>query len=133
MEIRNNGIYHIPVAFVKPTKVTAVKETVQKAPKEPRTTKYEPELDPRRISEIEAANYNFQVPYYYGFLGLVGLVIGPILSTMIVLIPHRDLIQYPDHWYEYTLLLSMGLGFGMSINFGLVQPTYWILFYYTTT
>ena len=65
-------------------------------------------------------SYDEPIPFYYGFLGLLGLIIGAILSSIVLLIPH------PEHWYTYGLLYSIGVGFGLTINFGLVQPSYWM-------
>ena len=66
------------------------------------------------------------VPYYYGFLGFVGLVVGSALSSVIVLIPKIGGIEQPSQWYRYSLLYSIVVGFSLSINFGLVQPSFWI-------
>ena len=62
---------------------------------------------------------NESVPYYYGFLGLVGLIVGSALSSVIVLIPQIGGIEQPSHWYRYSILYSIGVGFGLSINFSM--------------
>ena len=66
------------------------------------------------------------VPYYYVFLGFVGLIMGCILSGIVTLIPQTNIIESPDRWYEFTLVCAIGIGFGMAGNFGIIQPTYWM-------
>ena len=79
-----------------------------------------------RPKDLNENDENESVPYYYGFLGLVGLIVGSALSSVIVLIPKIGGIDQPSHWYRYSILYSIGVGFGLSINFGLVQPSYWM-------
>ena len=74
---------------------------------------------------LDKNSNRIRVPYYYGFLGLVGLGIGLIFATLIILIPQDEKYsENPEYWYK-NALYSICVGFGMAINFGLVQPAVW--------
>ena len=60
--------------------------------------------------DINENDENISVPYYYGFLGFVGLVVGLALSSVIVLIPNMGDTEGSSHWYCYSLLYSIGFG-----------------------
>ena len=114
---KNNVV--APARYTTPAKVTPIKENANDTSNE---------LDDQDIiySDIKNNDHKSNIPYYYGLLGLLGLIIGLMLSSLIVLIPQSDVIEHSDHWYKFSLLYSILSGFGISVNFGLIQPSYWM-------
>ena len=78
------------------------------------------------LSNVKNNDHKRNIPWYFGLLGLLGLIVGVILSSLVVLIPQSNVIEQSNEWYKFSLLYSVLSGLGVSINFGLVQPSYWM-------
>ena len=108
--------YKIPIAKVSPLKEDVKNKQISDNPEIIAT------ICSENKEELinESKHDNNHVLLYHGALGLLGLFAGPAFSSVVLLIPH------PKYWYTYGILYAIGVGFGLSINFGLVQPLYWM-------
>ena len=56
--------------------------------------------------EILTNNYfAFSTPYYKGLFAFIGVVAGILMTLPMALIPTHDTIEYPQYFYEYTLIM----------------------------
>ena len=80
----------------------------------------------RLLKGLMTNDKNANVPTYYGLLGLLGQILGCLLSSTLTIIPQENAIERPNYWYEYTIISSLGFGISMAWTHGLMETEYWM-------
>lgn len=80
----------------------------------------------RLLKGLMTNDENANIPTYYGLLGLLGQILGCILTSSLTIIPQQNAIARTNYWYEYPIISSLGFGVSIACTHGLMETEYWM-------